>query len=310
MTKLDRTVLASLLDEAVRVSIIHALDPGVFSFAHPLLRTVIYDALASSERLVAHLEIAESLEFRYGSKAEAHAAEIAAHFIAAGDLSEPGKLVRYALEGARQARALMAFAQSRTLLLSALRFVDRVREARPVLRSQILIELGYAESLLGDPDASISRYREALAICEGAEDQEGKTDVRRWLAGALIQYGRWAEALDVTRRGLAEATETRANPYHGLVASHAMALMLSGAIAEAEPWVKKILELSYDDTTEANGFHVNAAWHSWGAGNDDKQTNITVERARRSSPAASTRPPERSASTMRRGVFSRKRGRV
>ncbi len=93
VTKLDRMVLASLLDEAVRVSIIHALDPGVFSFAHPLLRTVIYDALAPSERLVAHLEIAESLEFRYGSKAEAHALEIAAHFIAAGDLSEPGKLV-------------------------------------------------------------------------------------------------------------------------------------------------------------------------------------------------------------------------
>ncbi len=266
VSELPRDALLSALDEAIQASVLREAGPSLFAFAHPLMRNVVYQGTAPSERLRRHAQIAESLERLYGPNADAHAREIAAHLVAAGDLSDASTVVTYALKGARQARVLFAFEEGRALLASALRSIEHVAASQPRVRVQLLMELGYAETSLGHPDEAIRLYREALVICESDLGDEDATDVRRWLAGALIQYGRWSDALAVTRAGLATATESRTYPYHGLVGSHAMALMLNGSVPEAEPWVNKLLELAFDGETTGVANHAAGGWHSWCAG--------------------------------------------
>ena len=126
--------------------------------------------------------------------------------------------------------------------------------------------LAYAVNGQARPDEAIGLYQQALAIYDALGDVEGATNVRRWLAGTLIQHDRPQDALRVTTDGVAAGQEERTARYHGLVASHAMALLLTGSIAQAGPWVDKALELAFDEITTANANHVAASWHAWGGG--------------------------------------------
>lgn len=264
--ELTRDELLAALDEATRASVLREVSPGLFAFAHPLMRHVIHQRMAPSERLRRHAQIAECLERLYGPRADAHAREIAAQLVAAGGLADPDKVVTYALAGARQARRLFAFDEARRLLLAALRVIDQCRESDLNVRANLLMELGYAEDVLGNPDQAVRHYRDALAIHESQRDEPNTTAVRRWLSSCLLHYGRWPEALTVTRAGLAAASEQRTHAYHGLVGNHVVALMVNGPLTEAGPWVMKGLELAFDCETGAVAHHAAALWHSWGGG--------------------------------------------
>ncbi len=260
--------LHPVLDEATQASVIRELGPGRFTFAHPIMRAVAYGQIAPAERVVRHLRVAKAIETAYCGSVEGHVRDIARHLSAAGDIADPAMTVDYALRGARQARALFAFEEGAELLICGLRCLDRVPRSQdePGKRDPLLLELAYAESALGHADEAIGIYRELLARYEALDDQPGATDVRRWLAGCLLQYGRPAEALAVTREGLAKTAEERSYAYVSLVGSHAVALLFNGAVAEAGPWIEKLQELAFDDELRAVANHAAGAWHGWGTG--------------------------------------------
>ena len=60
-------------------------DPGRFGFAHALVRDTLLESLGATRRARLHLVVAEALEEGYGDELEAHLAEIAHHFLQAGD---------------------------------------------------------------------------------------------------------------------------------------------------------------------------------------------------------------------------------
>jgi DNA-binding CsgD family transcriptional regulator len=277
--RLNQHDLFEALDEATGAAVLRESSPGAFAFAHPLMRTVVYRTLPPSQRMTVHLRLAEALESHYEPAALFHAREIAGHLIRAGGLADPGKVAKFALEGTRQALALFAYGEARDLAEAGLRSLERTDGAKPQKRAQLLAELGHAQVGLGYRDQAVHLYREALAIFDGCSEIGAATEVRWSLASCLNVYGRPAEALSVTREGLARTAEQRTNAYFRLLASHFVALVLNGQIGEAGTCIEKLRKLAFDRDTQAVADHASGIWYGWGTG-DAREAGVHFRKAR------------------------------
>jgi tetratricopeptide (TPR) repeat protein len=107
--------LLGVLDEALKAHLIEEL-PGAgeqYEFTHALVQQALAEELSGSHRVRLHARIAEALEVLYGTKAEAHAAELAHHYAEARAVLGTEKLVRYSLLAGE--RALAAYAHEAAL---------------------------------------------------------------------------------------------------------------------------------------------------------------------------------------------------
>jgi len=82
--------LHDLLAEAARAQVLRAGPPDAYAFSHELFRDTLYADLSPVERTRLHLGCATALEALADGGAPVHAAEVAAHFLAAGR-SGPGR---------------------------------------------------------------------------------------------------------------------------------------------------------------------------------------------------------------------------
>jgi predicted ATPase len=90
------------LDEAVAAGILIPVQgsPERYRFAHALIRSTIYDALAASERVRRHGEIATALEDLYASNLAVHVAELAHHYVEAVPCCGADKAITYSIRAA------------------------------------------------------------------------------------------------------------------------------------------------------------------------------------------------------------------
>ncbi|MDP9384965.1 MAG: AAA family ATPase, partial [Actinomycetota bacterium] len=105
----DGAVL-ELLEAAVAARLLVELPgaPQWFSFAHALVRTVLYEATSRSRRLRLHRKAGEVLEARR-LELSVGPAELAEHFFAARELGEGERALRYAAEAGAHATASLAY---------------------------------------------------------------------------------------------------------------------------------------------------------------------------------------------------------
>jgi DNA-binding CsgD family transcriptional regulator len=277
---LGQPALLALTQEATLASIVEESAPGLFFFSHPLMREVVYNAMPAPSKIATHQRVAIALETQYGATAAAHSREIANHLVSAGSLADPRQALVYCVEGARQARALFAFDEARSLALAGLVALERVGMDLPRLRAALLLQLGYAESVSGLPDDALQRYRDALAIYEAQGDDEGRTDAYRWITTVLLRHGRWGEAFAAARDGLANAAERPTHAFVGLASAYALALLVIGQADEAAAWAQKIVPLGFDNETQAVVRHAVAGQHAWGI-EDAGEATPNFELARR-----------------------------
>jgi DNA-binding CsgD family transcriptional regulator/tetratricopeptide (TPR) repeat protein len=280
ISALEERELQGLLNEAIDASALQEVSPDQFAFYHPLMREVVYGAIPSANKLAIHQRIASGLEHYFQGALARHAREIAHHLISARSLADPGKVVTFCVEGARQARALFAFDETRELVHAGLGALDRLPEPLPRLRAHLLKQSGYVETIAGRPDQALAAYREALALYQALGDGEGSTDAHRWISTTLLRYGRWADALAASHEGLRQACEGRTHAYIGLIGTHALAALINGELAESGASAKKLLELSFDNETRAVAHHTAAGQHSWGT-QDPSQALAHFDESRR-----------------------------
>ncbi len=108
--------LLGAVEEALSASMIEELPStmGRYQFDHVLIQETLAGGLSSVRRVELHARIGEVLEELYGASIEAHADELAYHFLRVNTFE---KAVKYTLKVAGS--GLLASAKSRPVLTSA-----------------------------------------------------------------------------------------------------------------------------------------------------------------------------------------------
>lgn len=181
MTEHSSDELFEILDEALQVGVLVQTDaPNVYRFGHGLIRDVIHDELPSRTRLDLHRRAADVLEASAGALVDARASEIAHHLLAAGTLTEPSRVVRFAELGGEHALAHLAYEEAARLFAAALAVLERSSDDRR--RVQLLLRLGDALARSGEAAAAKDQFFQAAALAR-------RLGLPEQLARAALGYG-------------------------------------------------------------------------------------------------------------------------
>jgi tetratricopeptide (TPR) repeat protein len=165
--------LPGLLDEAVRARVL--LPPGVlgpYRFSHDLFRDTILASLPTDHRARLHLAVAHALESLRQGGSTVHAAELAAHFAAAGPTAL-GDAVRYGLLAADDATARLAFEEARAHYQRCLAALELRPEPDPAARLEMLLRLADAHNRAGSASDALAGYRAAADLARWLDDAPG-----------------------------------------------------------------------------------------------------------------------------------------
>ena len=187
-------LLHQLLNEASSGGIAKSLRQGRYRFAHPLIRSAIYDGLGSAERVELHRQIAVALEGLYRENVEDHFAELAHHFRQAAPSGLADRAIDYSTRAGEAALAAFAYEEAVRHWEAALKLmesqgVEPLRRARlterlsdawfPIDLAQMIQCLERAIRLFehaGQPDASVAA-RAYLALLYARTDDETTTNI-------------------------------------------------------------------------------------------------------------------------------------
>jgi DNA-binding SARP family transcriptional activator len=148
----------------------------VLTFAHALVREVLYASLAGGRRIRLHHRVAEALD-RLSEHADVNPAELAHHFLMAKPIAGPERARKYAIVAGRRAAKQFAYEEAAEQLRRAVALSEKDDEAG---RCDILLELGRVQWHIGDEGAR-STFLTAAKSAEGRD--------ARQLAWAAIGLG-------------------------------------------------------------------------------------------------------------------------
>jgi DNA-binding CsgD family transcriptional regulator len=188
---LDPAAAAASADRLARVEIFRPGQP--LAFAHPIVRTAIYQDVPPAERAKDHARAASLL-----ADAGAPPDQIAAHLLETEPGDEPATV--HAL------RAAAGRAEARGAAAAAVPYLRRALAEPPpeAERRDVLAELGAAE-LHVDPVSAAEHLGEAL---ERTIDARERAEITLLLSRSLILSDRLAEAVDLLEAAIAESPPT------------------------------------------------------------------------------------------------------
>lgn len=152
------------LEEALAQHVIEPLQAGRCQFSHVLLREVLYEELALTQRLRWHGEIAAQLERRGAAGGDAGLVQLAFHHAQALPQGDPVRALDCALRAARRVAELAAHDETVRLLQLALQIQAQYFAAERRQRAALLLELGAAQTLAADSPGDAQTFREALRL--------------------------------------------------------------------------------------------------------------------------------------------------
>ena len=180
----DRSVtdVVSLLATAESARVVAEI-PGVigrYSFAHALVREVIYDGLGA-HRAELHRRAGEILEKRRAASGSGGLSEIANHYLKGATAGDALQAARMAIEAARESLRMFAWDQAAEFYARALE-VMMLGAPEDDLRLRTLLELGDARTSAGDLEAARAVYGDAADLALALERPEE-------LAHAALGFG-------------------------------------------------------------------------------------------------------------------------
>ena len=174
--------LLKVLEEALSARVIEELPQAVgrYQFTHALIQETLAEELTLTRRAPLHARIAEALEEMYGQNAEAHASELAYHFVEAETITGTDRLVRYSEMAGRRALASYAHVEALGHFQRAL----NAKEGQPTDDETAALLFGLGRAQL----ATLERYQvgEAVASLTRAFEHFAQADIS--LAVAVAEY--------------------------------------------------------------------------------------------------------------------------
>ena len=163
ITDLEEDKLRKTVDELLKTGLLkHRVvhDEDVCSFADIIVRDVVYEEVGTYERKKLHGVVGTALEKAYAKKIEEHSGEIASHFLESGDKD---KALEYFLKAGGKARSVYANREAISYFNSALKLLEE-KDGVQQESARVLETLGDIESVVGEYDACIKSWNEALLL--------------------------------------------------------------------------------------------------------------------------------------------------
>ncbi len=219
LARLDPEMAGEMVDALTEVEILARTER--LGFAQPAVATEIERAQTPRERSASNLRAARMLADD-GEPPE----RVADHLLLATRIGSASTVEALSMAA--------AVSLGRAKPCAAVQYLRRALEEPPPrqLRAQVILELGRAEAIAGEPQA-------ALRLADGvAKLVDGHQDPREALAAGqtLLALGRYAEALPALERGMNANGDTDAETAAGLTAAHATAMWLS-SLSNGRPYI-------------------------------------------------------------------------
>lgn len=183
----DPAAVLSALDAGVAAGLVVEHTPGVYRFAHAVVRDVVYAGLPSARRLGHHRDLARLLEER--DDRDEHLAEIAHHAVAAAPLGLADRAVAAAQRAALHAKQRGAWDESARHWEQALAAYELLPKKDPRQRAQLLLGHGTARKRAGDAREGTMAFLAAADVARGLGD-------RQLLVLAALRDGMWFRTTD------------------------------------------------------------------------------------------------------------------
>jgi tetratricopeptide (TPR) repeat protein/KaiC/GvpD/RAD55 family RecA-like ATPase len=180
------------------------------------------------------------LEKAYAEKIDQHLGELALHFLEGGD---KGKALDYFLRAGEKAAGIYANAEAASYFQSALRLLEE-KEGDLREKGHVLERLGDIKEFVGEHDASMKYWNEALSLWKQLDEKEKTARAHRRIASILWELGETEKAKDHLDKALRILeTEPESVELASLYSDKARWLWQSGDITSALSWAEKALEL-------------------------------------------------------------------
>jgi len=183
-------------------------DSGQYSFAHTVIRDVLYQELAEPLRVEYHLIIAKRLEELFAGRLDEVAYDLAHHFFQGTDYAPALRYAQAATDRAERQWALEEALHFNSLALQALSHLPRHRHYQ---QQALAIHRRRADLLqiAGELDQAAEQLEQSLLLTRDLNDILQEAEVLTELARTHARRGEWETSLDTAARamGLAETAE-------------------------------------------------------------------------------------------------------
>jgi DNA-binding SARP family transcriptional activator/class 3 adenylate cyclase len=166
----EERTLFEVLDRAIDAHLLAETEEG-YTFRHPLLWEVVYHRAPGPRRATLHERAALSLEEFYGDRTEAHAAELAHHFLQAGRV-HLDRTVCYLVIAGDQAEKAFAHAEAEQHYRRALELLRQTQDATRA--AEVAEKLGSVLRFVGRHDEALDLLEEAAHWCTSTGDLEAE----------------------------------------------------------------------------------------------------------------------------------------
>ena len=220
-------------------------------FRHPLVRETLYQRLSLSRRARLHGRVAHALELQYAAEPEAHADELAYHFVRSGESGDGARATRYLVAAGQAALRRHADREAATYLEEAMARATPMRERPPSPSEPVSVlalrrDLARAKARLGRYGEAERLWRALLAEAQSRQDPIAIAEAYRHLSLLAFWSGRYGEALELHEEaveavtGKEPALEARLHLTAGVVFNHL------GHAGEARERLQRALPLAED----------------------------------------------------------------
>jgi predicted ATPase len=184
LTGIEEDKLLELMDKMLKTGFIKEREirgEGFCSFADILVRDVVYEGVSLLKRKKLHGVVGVALEKVYAKKIDEHFGELASHFLESGGKD---KALDYFLKAGDGAAKVFANSEAMSYLQSALKLLE-VKEGEFKEKKNVLERLGDMKRLVGEYDASIKYWNDALPLAKQLNEKETSARLHRKTANVL-----------------------------------------------------------------------------------------------------------------------------
>jgi tetratricopeptide (TPR) repeat protein len=244
---IEENKILELIDRLLNTGLVkHRVIRGedVCSFADIIVRDVVYEEVSPFRRKKLHNIVGYALEKVYTRRIDEHFGELALHFLESG---EKEKALDYFLKAGEKAAKVYANSEAASYFQSALKLLEG-KEGELQERGRVLERLGAIKSIVGEYDACMKYWDEALSLWKQLHEKEGISRLHRKMANVLWnKMGNAEKAKEHHEEALKileaepESVEL-ASLYEDM--AERVSMGRTGDLTEARSWVEKSLELA------------------------------------------------------------------